>query len=124
MNDTQRDWITGLRDMADWFEQHPDRIPPYLPVTVNLFADDRDDLIAYAREFGKADKSVVNDWFALRKRFGPHAIDANLPREEICRKVVTGTRQVPAQMIEAREEEIVEWVCEDALLAAKPEAVA
>lgn len=124
MEDTQRDWIQGLREMADWFEQHPDRIPTYNNLVVNLFAADRDELVAYARELGKVAKNPVGDYFALVKRFGPHRIDANLPREEVCRKVVVGTRQVPERVIEAHEEEIVEWVCDEALLAPKPEAVA
>lgn len=38
-------------------------------------------------------------------------------RSQVCRKIVTGTKVVPAYTIPERVEEDVEWVCDEPLLA-------
>lgn len=108
ITDRTRAYIDGLHELADWLDQHPEWVPNYNPITLNLFPEDKAKLAAFARVVGKAEKLWEGDWLAVRASFGPHAIDANLPREQVCRKVVTGERQIPA-----RTEEIVEWVCDD-----------
>lgn len=111
ITDRKRAYIDGLRELTDWLAQNPEYVPEYSTVTINIFPADKGELAEFARAVGKAEKLWQDNWLAVRASFGPHAIDANLPREQVCRKVVTGKRKIPAKP--ARTEEIVEWVCDD-----------
>ena len=116
LTEAQRAYIDGLRDLTDWLEQHPEYAPTYPAVTLNVFADDKAELAEFARAAGRATKHWLDSWFVVRAEFGPHSIDANLAREQVCDRVVTGIRWVPAQP--ARTEDVVEWVCQDTSILA------
>jgi hypothetical protein len=113
------DAIQGLRDLADFLEQHPG-VPAPTYNTLNVGGESREDLARIAR-LCPWQKDFGGEYFSLRKIFkGPLTLDVYVSRDQVCRKIVTGTRIVPA--VEAqpeREEEVTEWVCEDALLAVK-----
>jgi hypothetical protein len=109
--------IQGLRQLADFLEAHP-AVP--LPVLwgLNAYARSRADLAAAARVGGWT-KSYNDSWFALSREFGEGAVtlEINIERGQVCRKVVTGTRVVPAQ-----PESVVEtydWVCDEPALLAE-----
>lgn len=116
----QQEWIDGLRALTDWFEQHPERIEQGGDdgIIVNLYPDGKGDTAQLARELGKVTKEQNNSLFWIRRCFGPHKIDGVLSRGEVCTRVVTGTKQIPEEVIPAHEEETVEWVCDEPLLAA------
>ncbi|MCR4340022.1 MAG: hypothetical protein NUW01_09060 [Gemmatimonadaceae bacterium] len=115
----QQEWLDGLREMADWFEQHPERIEQLgdRGIIVNLYPDGKGDTAQLARELGKVTKEQNSSLFWIRRGFGPHKIDGVLSRGEVCTRVVTGTRQVPEKIVPAYEEEIIEWECVEPLLA-------
>ena len=114
----KREWLDGLRAVADWFEFHPERIPPnHYGYQVPLFPGGKRELAQLARELGKVEKIHGDDLFRVRRQFGPHRIDGVTSRAEVCTRVVTGTRMVPEEVTPAHEEEIVEWVCDEPLLA-------
>lgn len=112
------EFISALRDFADWLDQHPDVMVPGYAV-LNAFPDTLDVLQAQARAAGW-EKVWGDGWFSLRKVFGDESLifDVSVPRETVCRKVVTGTRVQPAT-----PEQIVEeytWECDEpSLLASK-----
>lgn len=101
-------FIQSLRDAAEFLEQHPGvQAPRY--ILMNVFVDTRDDVAAHARA-ATWEKEFNGPWFSLRKTFGEDlSLDITAPRETVCRKVVVGTQIVPE-----REEEVVEWICDDA----------
>lgn len=105
--------IAGLRDLAAFLEQHPTVEAPRYNI-LNVFVNSRDELATAAR--GASWEKVYNEnWFSLRKTFCEDlALEINAGRETVCRKVVKGTRTIPAQP--EREVEDVEWICEDASL--------
>jgi hypothetical protein len=113
----------NLRDLADFLEQH-EEVPPVYSMTLNAFTHTKEELQDVARKGAPWEKIYEAGYFSLRKRFGPVTLDINLNREKVCRRVVTGTRIVPAQPAEPEhEEDIVEWVCEDPILEGeKPDA--
>lgn len=116
----QQEWLDGLRAIADWFEFHPERIPPrHSCFSVPLFPGGKRELAQLTRELGKVEKIHGDDLFRVRRHFGPHKIDGVTSRTEVCKRVVTGTKQIPEEIIPAHEEEIVEWVCDEPLLAVK-----
>ena len=115
----QQEWLDGLRAMAEWFEQHPERIQltgGWKSVNISIFASDKTELVQLVRELGRVEKIQSNGLFYCRRRFGPHSVDAVTSRSKVCTRVVTGTRLIPEEIVPAREEEIVEWECDDPLL--------
>lgn len=118
--------VEGLRETADWFERHPEYAPTYSETTFNIFPG-RDELADVAKAMGSAEKQADDDYFMLSKRFSAKVLlTANVARSEVCRRVVKGIERViveakPAEPERIEEREIVEWVCEEPILAAVPE---
>ncbi len=112
-NEARRALIQGLREIALFLEQHPEIPTPSLGVHLDVFVQTRDHLADVARS-GSWEKQWIGNYFALRRMFaGDVHLDINIQREQICRRVVTGTRTVAAEP--EHTEEIVEWVCDDAI---------
>lgn len=84
-----------------------------------------------AKALRNAKKNYNGDSFSLSKTFGESpwrpgsiTIAFQTTRQAVCRKVVKEVKEipeeiVPSKVIPARTEEVVEWVCDDPLLAAK-----
>ena len=108
-------YIAGLREMAQFLEDHPTLEAPYSN-TCNVFVKAAE-LPALARLTAWT-KEYFDTWFALSKSFsGNIELQYNVPRNEVCRKVVTGTRIVAAREAEPEHvENVEEWVCDDVSL--------
>jgi hypothetical protein len=109
-------FTAGLRAMADFLDAHPTvQCPIYH--TVNVFVRDKARLATIART-GDWAKVAAHDWFSLRREFGHDlALEMNVEREQVCRRVVVGSHIEPAHMVPEQIVEDVEWVCEESLLA-------
>ncbi len=62
----------------------------------------------------KLPKEHSNSYVAVTRKFGMDcnvSLQVCVSREAVCKKVVTGTKEIPEQLIPARTEEIVEWIC-------------
>ncbi len=108
------DFIRGLREFADFVEQHPDVPVPGYEVLIDVFPAD---LVATAQALSHFEKAGVGEYFVLRRWFGRIRVEWNAPRETVCRKIILGTRRVEDKLIPAHDEEIVEWECTEPLLA-------
>jgi hypothetical protein len=114
---TRRAYINGLRQLAAFLEDHPELPCPWAPSHL-VGAKDKATLIAIARTPGiRWQKDFdSNEYFSLKATFdGGHVYDVYVPRQEVCRKVVTGTRLEPAKPEQQVEE--FHWVCEEPLLS-------
>lgn len=110
-------FLASVRAFADWMERNPGIGIPSSPLMVDVFVPDRETIAAYAR-MTSWEKGYNEQWMWLRKTFGAFVqFDVNVKREKVCRRVVKGTRVVPARPEETVED--VEWVCDDALLEVK-----
>ena len=115
-------FVSALRELADFIEAHPSLPVPFTSMQANVFVSTKTQLAELARTPGVFwEKTVDNNYFWLRKRFGQlrdngygASYDVNISRSEVCRKIVKGTRIVPAQP--EHEVEEVEWVCDEPLL--------
>lgn len=118
----RQDMIYGLRELADFLEGNPEVPVPY-DVEVNVWLTTREEMAAVARVGGTWEKIFSFNYFMLKKAFGNGAVsfEVNTNREQVCRKIVTGTEVIPAQP--EREVEKFEWVCDEPLLAAQEERV-
>lgn len=109
------EYVQGLRELAAFIETHPDAPLPYAGAQ-NAFAS-KADMIALARSGGRWNKRFVGDYFCLTVEFaGGHSYEVSISRDQVCRKVVTGTRVEPAQPERVIEE--FKWVCDGSLLSA------
>ena len=121
LTDEQREWIDGLRALADLFEkngEHLDHI--YSQFAVNLFVSDAEGLLNVARELGgRWNKYDKGPWFCLVQDFGPHRIDINVDRANVCEQVEVGVETVMIPDPDAPKVEITrpvyEWKCPESL---------
>lgn len=116
MDSNRKMFADSLREFAAFIESHEDVPLPVMP---------RFDTFFYAKEdFQNAVKAVGGELekkgdygslMVVRRTFGPLQFDLNIDREQVCERVVTGTRKVEAVTIPEHEEEIVEWKCKPIL---------
>lgn len=67
---------------------------------------------------GKVEKEHFGNSFQISKRFNEHVeVTFAASRDAVCTKKVVGTESVPERTVPAYEREIVEWECNDSLLA-------
>ncbi len=113
-------YIDGLRQIADFLEQHPNVPEPSSPI-INVFVQSKNSFQRAIKKSGPWEKRTDGSYVYCRKCFGPHVFNVNLNHSMICERVVTGKRTVPRQeAIEEYEEEITEWRCPDSFLSAAP----
>ena len=115
-------FIKGLRQIADFYETHPEIPTPYVD-KLFAFLQTRDQMTEVARAIGTCEKGADDNYFWLRKTFGTFKVEWNVSRNVACRRVVVGTREVPEQVIAAHTEEIVEWHCDPILAPLEKEAL-
>lgn len=116
-----QDFIDGLRSLARFLEEHPEINANYNTLQVDVFTDK---LAEVARSgYGMLAKETRTDWFSLRKSFSQSVwMYWNTSREKVCKRVVTGTKIIPAKperLLPAEPEQVVEtweWQCPDSLL--------
>lgn len=128
--------VDGLRQLADFIESHPDMPLPTCRGSIYLWGDDaKTQLANIATSLGTAAKKADEFYYGLTKDFGPVSLSVKASRENVCERVVVGTKTteylVPPPGVEMEKrihtEEIVEWVCPPSILAmaaAEPESVA
>lgn len=112
MSDGRQEFIQGLRDLADFLEARPTVPTPngYLNQYVfpSAFRES-------ARALGAFDKTPSDDFYGAERRFGPITLRLFTDRSAVCKRIVKGTRIIPAEP--ERTEEVVEWECSESLLA-------
>lgn len=109
-------FVQSLRALAFFLEDNP-QVPAPFNDTMNIFVHGREELAAIART-GNWTKQYSGNYFTLAKAFGEDlSYEVNASRDQVCRKVVTGTRIVPYRPSEPEHEEpIEEWICDEASL--------
>lgn len=127
----KRELVEGLRELADFIEAHPELPIAEKPfVNIEFWCHENElypelklgsvrlRLAIAARAMGLANKKYSGGYFDVYKRFGDCVrLTFTANREYVCRKVVKEVVHHPERVIPARDEEVVEWVCDDALLA-------
>lgn len=142
-DDKRADYIEGLRQIADFLAEHPEvPLPHHVSGPVRLGSpafyiyitsgDQRETVATVARAMGKAEKRADDSLqrYQVFRQFAGITLVASADRNEVCERVVTGTREVtvekpdpaalaavPTVTVTETVEE-VEWVCQP--LLAKP----
>ncbi len=123
INIRRKCFLRSLRDLADFLDEHPQVPIPYKD-TMNVFVNAREELAAIIRGSGHWEKSYVGNYFSIAKEFGEDlSYEVNVGRDQVCHKVVTGTRVVPAVEAQPEHEELIEeWICDEPSLLASTAA--
>lgn len=132
-----RDYAQQLRDLADFIEQHGVELPSGYPqVYMNCYLTETDyirdpetgeyesklnedktkqNLKRFLSAVGPCEKDYAHDRIKIVKRnsLGNQMVIGSVERSLACKKVVTGTKLVPATLIQARIEEEYEWQCDE-----------
>ena len=109
--DARRAYADGLRAIAAWFETHPEvPLPDSQRVDVASL-NTKEEAASVARALGACDKIYDGTLFRLERRFGGTTLRFLFWRDQVCERRVVSTKQVPARLVPAHTEEIVEWDC-------------
>jgi len=142
MTDTDKRaaYIEGLHQIADFLAEHPEVPLPHLSshigdeygpiLTIWLVRGDaREAMATVARAMGKAEKIVDERTgeFKIYRQFAGFKLVASAGREEVCERVVTGTREIVEEVPDpdalaavpkvtvTKVVEDIEWVCQPLL---------
>lgn len=116
--------IAGLRHIADVLEQNPLLPSPYFGTAITS-VENLEQMIAVGKSYGGFwEKSTTDDDFQLRRTLSDAlSLMTYTARENVCTRVVVGTKVIPATTLPAREEvymperveEVVQWHCPKSL---------
>lgn len=122
--------VTILRALADWLEQHPGADLHVVSARdrcySKLWAPTKEELAEQVRALGTVTKRPCpyndNDYEFVVDVTEDYQIIFYTEREKVCKRIVVGKRQVPQEIVpgrivEAHEEDIVEWECGESILA-------
>ena len=123
----KREFIAGLRELADFLEAHPE-LPQPVNGSFNVFVRDKATFVQIARSLNYATKNGNGELFWLTKQFsGEVSVDINVARELVCQRKVTPVnipecvvKAQPECVVPAHTKEIVEWDCDPILAEAVP----
>ena len=108
---TSKEYVDGLRQLADFYELHPDlKFAHEEGVTVYGYHT-KEDALAVASILGNCKKKFDGEAFFLVKGFGPFELKFYFAREQICERIVVRTETIPEYVIPAHTKDIVEWKC-------------
>lgn len=119
--------LQGMRECLEWLENHPEVELTAPEINGHVYGNNAKERMGqHARAMGHADKDFIQQWAYLRKRFsGGVRYSVSVSREDVCERVVVGTKTIPAHadyVIPAAPEtevEIIEWRC-SSLLDSEP----
>ena len=107
---TREEYVTTLRQLADFFEAHDVPHPAVVDgeVHINVWTDVAE-LAQVARKLSFVEKVGEGEFFNLRKRVSPQlVIDFFNYRAAVCTKRVVGTETVTEKVAATWEEKVIE----------------
>lgn len=126
---TGKEFVIGLRRMADWYEVNPD-FPQPGSCSANgiftVFAYSPEEFIKLKDGLGSSLLEVDNYCMRAFKSFGDTQLCVYAIRSSVCKKRVVGTKMVTERVAtqwtdKEVEQDIVEWDCPPELQPAEPE---
>lgn len=125
--DNRMKFIEGLRDLIGVYEANPQLIAPSWKQNISVWVSSYDDkenpnyvkdtYKDFIKALGGTEKESSNFTFELAWEYGLVNFRLCTERDNVCERVVTGTKVIPAQeeqvipATEERIEEVYEWKC-------------
>jgi len=116
-----KDYVAGLRAMADFYEKHPDLPKPFDDGVAVVYVASKAGMVEVARQAGKVEKKYSDHYFELTKQLGAIQLSFFTLREAVCRAIIKGKKTVPSYYVPEHEVDDIEWVCDEPLLAEEKE---
>lgn len=125
--------ISDVRDFLAWLESHPEIPLPYefgAGGRIGIYAwNTKDEARIMARAMGTFEKKADENFLELKKKFGSLIVAAVFSRNQVCKRVVVGTKEIPEEVVPekvtpAHTVEIVEWQCPSLLDSVEEESEA
>jgi hypothetical protein len=128
----RRQFINGLRAVAEFYEKNPGAWYDGMHLTLNMYVwgrAARKALIETARLFGHCNKIYDENNITVSRQFSEQVTLAVFAaRARVCRRLVLGSRILPERIVPATSEvripasrvEIVEWQCDPLLKNDQP----
>jgi len=123
----RRQFIEGLRAVARFYEENPDAWYDGIPITLNMYVwgrEARDVMARTVKVLGSCTKNYDDTNMTVAKKFTDQVtLSLFAPRAKVCRRVIVGSRILPARVVPASaelrlpacSEEMVEWECDPIL---------
>lgn len=119
MSDERKSLTDGLRQIADWYDAHPEIDIPTSPNFRNFSVNSKATVQAVIRALGECKKEYADTLFTVSRKFGSVRTDFIFFRNDVCVRKIVGVETIPARIIPAQPEmvipaetkEIVEWEC-------------
>ena len=111
---TNHEYAAGLRQLAEWYDGHPNAEQPYENEKIRFIAAFRETVAQVIRDFGgRWEKSASNGLMYFRSTFGPFTLVMCTRQETVCVARKVGTRVVPERALVAEHEvDVLEWDCQ------------
>jgi hypothetical protein len=118
------EFISGIRSLADWMEQHPSMPTPSSMGVANIYAGSRARLLELRHACGLKDKATFHDeYVGFRKTFSENVrLEVFCTKDKTCKRVQVGEKVIPAtpEMLvpgkPERVEPVYEWKCPESIL--------
>lgn len=126
---TVAEYVQGVRDFADWLEANADTFE-YECVGNDFrflsYQSTKEGLARAVKAVGRGEKNGDENWFNVTRKFGPVEVHLYTMRQAVCKRVVTGTKEVTKEIVDPDAPmvfvteivEEVEWVCDEPILTA------
>jgi hypothetical protein len=131
-NIRRQHFIAGLRAVAQFYEDNPGAWYDGLHLTLNMYIwgrRTREILARTVRAFGQCTKKYDDINITVSRNFSDQVtLSVFAPRAKVCRRVILGTRILPARTLPATgevylpqtTEEVVAWRCDPLLQEESP----
>jgi hypothetical protein len=123
----RRQFIEGLRAVAQFYEAHPEAWYDGIHLTLNMYIwsrKAREVLAQTVRALGQCTKKYDDTYITVSRKFSDQiTLSVFAPRFKVCSRVILGSRIIPARTVPAGSEvylpetteEIVAWRCDPLL---------
>lgn len=109
---TAQDYVNGLRQIADWFEAHPDMPVPF---TSDITIYNAPSAVDAVKALGSCRKRYDDYSLLIERDFPGVKLQFYFLRGAVCKMRVVGTEEVPERVVPATVRQIVEWDCDPLL---------
>jgi hypothetical protein len=106
---TNLEYAAGLRQVAEFYETHPEM--PLPPATICVYSWQKPDFLVSVKEMAKGgtihkkvDADAECGYYRTIRHFGAVQLEASIPRRTICRLVTPAVYDCPDSLLEELEQ--------------------
>ena len=111
---TNAEYAAGLRQLAEWYESHPNAAQPYESNQLHFNVYHRDTVAQVIQDFGgRWEKRASSGLMYFRSTFGQFTLVMYTNHQTVCTARKVGTRTISARPAEPEYEvDVLAWDCQ------------